>query len=177
MSCFNPADEYWYPVTFDENGRTVQDFRNNLYTGAHEDDGVEVPDFKPELFEHDLSFNESNCLYSDGYKHAVITINDQSPGPVLEVTQGALVHVTIINDMMGGAAATIHFHGFKFAKNYYWYDGVEMITQCPIPSGQKFTYSFIASEAGIRWYHGHGTGLKVDGLFGSSKFKRGSVKV
>ena len=79
MSCFNPADEYWYPVTFDENGRTVQDFRNNLYTGAHEDDGVEVPDFKPELFEHDLSFNESNCLYSDGYKHAVITIVTCNP--------------------------------------------------------------------------------------------------
>ena len=45
-----------------------------------------------------------------------------------------------------------------------------MLTQCPIPTSQRFTYSFVASEVGLRWYHGHGSGLKVDGLYGPSKF-------
>ena len=69
--------------------------------------------------------------------------------------------------MMGGASATVHFHGFTFSNGYAWYDGVAGIHQCPIAPKQSFTYNFIASEVGTRWYHGHGSGLKMDGLFGA----------
>ena len=56
-------------------------------------------------------------------------------------------------------------------KGYYWYDGVSGITQCNIGSSQTFTYSFIATEVGTRWYHGHGSGVKLDGLYGSSEYE------
>ena len=32
----------------------------------------------------------------------------------------ALVHVTVVNELLGDAAASIHFHGFKFGQGYYW---------------------------------------------------------
>ena len=166
MSCLNPADNFWYPVKIDENGKTVHHFHSAIYPPngtVPEDDSVEVPNFKPWLY-NDHVFDESMCVYGDGGKTGIVTINDQHPGPVIEVNKDALVHVTVKNELLGGTAASIHFHGFKFDQGYSWYDGVAMLTQCPITSGQKFTYSFIASEVGLRWYHGHGSGLKVDGL-------------
>ena len=41
------------------------------------------------------------------------------------------------------------------------------VTQCGIESKSSFTYSFIASEVGIRWFHGHSSGVKLDGLYGA----------
>merc|ERR1712235_207773 len=52
-------------------------------------------------------------------------------------------------------------------QGYYWYDGVVGLTQCGIDPNQSFTYSFIASEVGIRWFHGHSSGVKLDGLYGA----------
>ena len=166
MSCMNPADKFWYPVTFDDGGTTIHKYESALYPqkGTYKDDEG-VPQFKPWLYQ-DHTFDESRCVYGDGSRTGIVTINDQHPGPVLEVNKDALVHVTVVNELLGGTAAYIHFHGFKFGGGYMWYDGVAGLTQCPIVSGQKFTYSFIASEVGLRWYHGHGSGLKLDGLYG-----------
>ena len=35
-----------------------------------------------------MTFDENNCIFGDGTKSNVITINDQFPGPVLELQQG-----------------------------------------------------------------------------------------
>jgi FtsP/CotA-like multicopper oxidase with cupredoxin domain len=34
-------------------------------------------------------------------------------------------------------------------------DGVNAITQCPIPPGQSFTYVFNVTQYGTSWYHSH----------------------
>ena len=94
-------------------------------------------------------------------------INDHYPAPPMHVMEGALVHIKVINNILGGVAPTIHFHGFKMSHGYYWYDGVVGLTQCGIDPHQSFTYSFIASEVGIRWFHGHSSGVKLDGLYGA----------
>ena len=98
MSCLNPVDNFWYPITFDDDsGETIHQYESGLYpkTGTFEDD-ESVPDFKPWLYkEH--KFDKSRCVYGDGNKTGVVTINGQHPGPVLEVNQNALVHVTVVN--------------------------------------------------------------------------------
>ena len=99
----------------------------------------------------------------------MVVINDKFPYEPLEVNEGALVHVKVTNNLLGGVSPVVHFHGFKFDHGHFWYDGVAGITQCPISNRQSFTYSFIASEVGTRWFHGHGTGVKLDGLYGSSE--------
>ena len=107
------------------------------------------------------------CIFGKGGKAGVVEINDHYPAPPMHVMEGALVHIKVINNILGGVAPTIHFHGFKMSQGYYWYDGVVGLTQCGIDPHQSFTYSFIASEVGIRWFHGHSSGVKLDGLYGA----------
>ena len=40
-----------------------------------------------------VEFREENCIFGDGVKTSVITINDEFPGPTLAVMQGAKVNV------------------------------------------------------------------------------------
>nr|CAH7744303.1 unnamed protein product [Callosobruchus chinensis] len=66
---------------------------------------------------------------------------------------------------MDGYEATLHWHGLRQLNTQY-YDGVPMITQCPINGGQTFRYQMI-STMGTYFYHAH-TGLqKFEGLSGS----------
>ena len=48
-----------------------------------------------------------------------------------------------------------------------WVDFLTTLIKCPIAPRQTFTYNFMASEVGTRWYHGHGSGIKMDGLYGA----------
>ena len=43
-----------------------------------------------------------------------------------------MTYLQVINNMQGGVGATIHFHGMKMDKGYFWYDGVAGLTQCNI---------------------------------------------
>lgn len=45
-------------------------------------------------------------------------------------------------------------------------DGVPAITQCPIPPGGSFTYSFTADLYGTSWYHSHYSAQYAAGLVG-----------
>ena len=37
------------------------------------------------------------------------------------MTEGALVHVKVNNNLFGAVAPTLHWHGFKMSNGYYWY--------------------------------------------------------
>ncbi|KAA1094152.1 sphingosine N-acyltransferase lac1 [Puccinia graminis f. sp. tritici] len=64
------------------------------------------------------------------------------------------------------AAVTIHWHGI-FQRESPWMDGVTGVTQCPIPPGHNFTYSFkINNQYGTFWYHAHAQNFNSDGIAG-----------
>lgn len=46
-------------------------------------------------------------------------------------------------------------------------DGVPYLTQCPIPYGEKFRYSFYAADEGTHFYHSHAGHQKADGVHGA----------
>jgi len=73
------------------------------------------------------------------------------PGPELRVQEGDLVVVNFLSTV-DGFDHTLHWHGQNVP---YHQDGVPYVTQDPIPSGQDYTYSFIANPAGTYWYHCH----------------------
>ena len=164
MSCQN--DTKWYPVAL--NGERVPFLTENTYYETN----------KSRVFE-----NTENCIFGSGSKAGVIETNGYFPARPMEVWEGALVHIKIINNLRGAVAPTIHWHGFRMSDGYYWYDplrmthtyewlifrydGVAGLTQCGIESKSNFTYSFIASEVGVRWWHGHSSGVKLDGLYGA----------
>src|SRR5438093_10172729 len=76
--------------------------------------------------------------------------NGQVPGPELRVTEGDTVRVTVTNNLT--EPTTIHWHGVEVPVGM---DGVPQLSQEPIPPGGTFTYEFVATPAGTRWYHAH----------------------
>ncbi|XP_031570019.1 laccase-4-like [Actinia tenebrosa] len=101
----------------------------------------------------------------DGYNRTIITINDQFPGPTIEVMEGAEVVVTVVNELLK-EGLSIHWHGIHMRQNP-WMDGVPFVSQCPVQTMQSFQYRFIADPPGTHWYHSHFEMQKADGLFGA----------
>src|SRR5205823_4147489 len=76
--------------------------------------------------------------------------NGQVPGPELRVVEGDTVRVTVENDLT--EPTTVHWHGVEVPVGM---DGVPQLSQEPIAPGGTFTYEFVATPAGTRWYHAH----------------------
>ncbi|MBW1646252.1 MAG: multicopper oxidase domain-containing protein [Deltaproteobacteria bacterium] len=79
-----------------------------------------------------------------------LLINNQIPGPAIEVTEGDVVEVKVINDSV--LPHTIHWHGLEVPNDQ---DGVPYVTQDPIEQGETYTYRFVAAPAGTRFWHCH----------------------
>ena len=102
MSC--KENGRWFPVELDEKTKKLILSQNQFYQRN-----------TSKTFE-----DEKNCIFGNGGKSTVVAINGQYPGPTLEVFEGSLVHVKIINKLFGGVSPVLHFHGFKFDHGYYW---------------------------------------------------------
>ena len=90
--------------------------------------------------------------------------NGQVPGPEIRVREGDRVRITLTNHLPVGT--TIHWHGLDVPPEM---DGPAGLNQAPVESGQSFTYDWIATPAGTRWYHSH-TDVATQvmlGLYGS----------
>ena len=103
MSCQNGTG--WYPVALNDD--RVPFLTENTYYETN----------KSAVFE-----NTTNCIFGSGSKHGVIATNGYYPARPMEVTEGTLVHIKIINNLRGAVAPTIHWHGFRMSEGYYWYD-------------------------------------------------------
>jgi iron transport multicopper oxidase len=76
----------------------------------------------------------------DGFSRPVIGINGQWPCPPIEATVGDTVVVTLTNQL-GNESTGLHFHGID-QKGSNIMDGTTAVTQCSIPPGSTFTYTF-----------------------------------
>jgi len=86
MSCL--ADNgRWYPIQVTQNGERfeVSATTNGYYTDIEYLRGL------------NLTFQAENCIFGDGTKTSIIAINDQFPGPTIEVREGAKVHIKAVN--------------------------------------------------------------------------------
>lgn len=108
----------------------------------------------------------SDLLAPDGYEVPVLLINGQFPGPTIEANFGDTIQVTVHNNVSTPEeGVSIHWHGM-LQKGTPWEDGSPAITQCPIATGQTFTYQFIAQPYGTSWYHSHYSAQYSGGLIG-----------
>jgi FtsP/CotA-like multicopper oxidase with cupredoxin domain len=96
----------------------------------------------------------------DGY-----TLNGNSPGPLIEVTEGDLLEVELTNASVPDGA-TLHWHGVDVPNAA---DGVAGVTQDAVAIGESHTYRFVADQAGTYWYHSHQVSHEQvrRGLFGT----------
>ena len=76
--------------------------------------------------------------------------NNQYPGPLLQVAQGAEITVELTNAL--DQPTTVHWHGIRLDNAF---DGVPDLTQQAVAPGGRFTYHLRFPDAGIYWYHPH----------------------
>ena len=92
-------------------------------------------------------------LVSRTFKGQMLTMfafNDQYPGPLLQIPQGAEVIVDLTNAL--DQPTTVHWHGVRLDNRF---DGTPDLTQQPVPPGGHFRYRLRFPDAGIYWYHPH----------------------
>jgi manganese oxidase len=113
--------------------------------------------------EFQLVAKEAPVEIATGVTVQAITYNGQVPGPLIRVTEGDTLRVTIKNEL--DQATAIHWHGLHVPNAM---DGVPPLTQAGIEPGQSFTYEFPASHAGTFMYHSHLNAVEqIDrGLYG-----------
>lgn len=98
----------------------------------------------------------------DGFTRPVIGINGKWPLPAIEAEVGERITI-IVNNKLGNESTSLHFHGLRqFDTNTM--DGPTAVTQCPIPPGSSFTYSFVADTVGTYWYHCEYSSHEVVGI-------------
>lgn len=90
-----------------------------------------------------------------------LVINNQIPAPTLHFKEGDNVTINVHNCLKEGTA--IHWHGVLVPWNM---DGVENVTQDPIPPGGIFSYKFKLKQSGTYWYHAHAGLQEQEGIYG-----------
>ncbi|OMO97395.1 Multicopper oxidase, type 1 [Corchorus olitorius] len=110
------------------------------------------------IVEH--SFFVQNLTINRLCNRQVITaVNGSLPGPTIRVQEGDTLIVHVYNKSPYNL--TIHWHGV-FQKLSPWADGPNMVTQCPIRPGSKYTYKFkITEQEGTLWWHAHVSWLRA----------------
>lgn len=93
-----------------------------------------------------------------------MSVNRQLPGTPINVCLNDRIVVDVTNHL-AGSELSFHWHGLH-QKETPWMDGVPMLTQCAIPSGNTFRYKFKASEPGTHYYHAHSGLHRTNGLIG-----------
>ncbi|KAH7627774.1 multicopper oxidase-domain-containing protein [Sordaria sp. MPI-SDFR-AT-0083] len=86
-------------------------------------------------------------------KYSAMLVNGQFPGPTISANWGDRLQITVINNMRSNGTS-IHYHGLRML-NANTQDGVNGVTECPIPPGSRKTYTFLANQYGTAWYHSH----------------------
>jgi FtsP/CotA-like multicopper oxidase with cupredoxin domain len=100
--------------------------------------------------EFHLVAKQATWEIAPGVTVPAITYNGQIPGPLIRVTEGDTVRVTLENEL--DQPTSIHWHGLHVPNNQ---DGVVPFSQPEIAPGQSYTYEFTASHAGTFMYHSH----------------------
>nr|AIS22739.1 laccase 7 [Dimocarpus longan]AIS22740.1 laccase 7 [Dimocarpus longan] len=110
------------------------------------------------IVEH--SFDVRNLTVRRLCQEQVITaVNGSLPGPTIRVREGDTLVVHVYNKSPYNL--TIHWHGV-FQLLSAWADGPDMVTQCPIRPGNKYTYRFkITQQEGTLWWHAHVSWLRA----------------
>lgn len=83
-------------------------------------------------------------------------------GPLLRAKVGDQLKVAVNNGLP--QETSVHWHGLALRNNA---DGVQGLTQDPIPAGNSYTYDFRLSHPGTYWYHSHFDTQRERALYGA----------
>ncbi|KAK1782350.1 multicopper oxidase-domain-containing protein [Copromyces sp. CBS 386.78] len=84
--------------------------------------------------------------------------------PTITADWGDWINVTVINKLPANGTS-IHWHGIRMLNNNI-HDGVNGVTECPIPPNGTKSYVFRAQQYGTTWYHSHHSSQYGNGVWG-----------
>lgn len=120
--------------------------------------------FLPKSYATDHTVNlfvDYKCVNFAGECRKALAINNQIPAPTLHFKEGDQVTINVHNNLDEGTS--IHWHGVLVPWNM---DGVENVSQDPIPPGKTFSYKFKLKQSGTYWYHAHADFQEQEGMYG-----------
>lgn len=95
---------------------------------------------------HDFNITWVTANPDGAFSRPTIGINGKWPIPRIDANKGDRVVINV-NNQLGNQSTSLHFHGLFMNNSQTHMDGPSMVTQCPIPPGQSFTYNFTVSLA------------------------------
>lgn len=104
-------------------------------------------------FRQTIAARQADVRLASGKVVHALTFDGQVPGPKLNVAQGDIVEVTLVNEDIADGVS-IHWHGVDVPNRE---DGVAGVTQDAVRPGERYTYRFRADQVGTFWYHSHQT--------------------
>ncbi len=104
----------------------------------------------PTLRTFELTAGEFDWELMPGVPVRAWGYNGQLPGPEIRAREGDLLRITLRNDLP--VPTTVHWHGIHLRPEM---DGPAGLNQAAVVPGEEFTYEFIATPGGTRWYHSH----------------------
>lgn len=127
-----------------------------LLGNTFSDDTSNLPEAKPSQVV-ELADGASYMLVASPVKQKIagkwlrrLAYNGSVPGPVLHVTQGATIRLTLKNET--DLETTLHPHGLRIDDRN---DGVVGVGQPPIKPGASHEYKLSFPDPGMFWYHPH----------------------
>lgn len=106
----------------------------------------------------------AGCITANGLQRVISTVNQKLPGSEINCCRNDRIIVDVKNHLPGDGL-TIHWHGVPH-RDTPWFDGVPMVTQCPIHQGNSFRYVFTAAQAGSHIYHASSGLHRTNGVAG-----------
>ena len=129
---------------------------------------IEAPDLTKASWEWDgavkvfhLTAEVVNTEFIPGKKVIAWGFNGSVPGPTIEVVEGDRVRIIFHNKLP--EPITLHWHGLEIPINM---DGMPIISQPLVKTGESFTYEFTLHQKGTFFYHSHMAMQEMMGLIG-----------
>jgi CopA family copper-resistance protein len=108
----------------------------------------------------DLAIGKTNFAV-EGRSAQAVTINGTLPGPLIRLTEGQNVRLSVTNNLEEDSS--IHWHGLLVP---FQFDGVPGVSFPGIKPGETFHYEFPIRQSGTYWYHSHSGTQEQDGHYG-----------
>ena len=161
MPCHQMGDVWMGDCQFDDQGNIIEDSDSHSMMSTDADDEFSrntknLPDAKPseivELKDGDVYKMTAGLVKQEIGNRTIkrLAYNNQIPGPLLKVDQGAKITLEFTNSL--DVETTLHSHGLRLDNKF---DGVPEVTQETIKPEESFTYQLKFPDAGIYWYHPH----------------------
>jgi len=110
----------------------------------------------------DIALSVGHAAWTvDGRAGHAVTVNGTLPGPLLRLTEGQTVRLSVTNRL--AEPTSIHWHGLLVP---FQMDGVPGVSFPGIPPGETFVYEFPVKQSGTYWYHSHSGLQEQEGVYG-----------